>query len=114
MHAKLAAHVPSALQVWLPANVVFVLMLSSGIVSLHNIYVWMCLFLIIASACTGMSTDLAFSWSGYGFQLANCCFTAGYSLLLRGTMDKVRLRWTPDAGLRSFSQPQKNMFRSNR
>lgn len=111
----------AAAQVWLPVNAVFVLMLASGIISLqllgvamvtimknltnlitisgdyfffgrtYNIYVWLCLGIIIVSACTGMSTDLAFSWSGYSFQIANCFFTAGYSLLLRGTMDKVCL-----------------------
>ena len=42
-----------------------------------------------ASALCGAATDLAFSARGYAWQLVNCAATAGYSLALRGTMDRV-------------------------
>lgn len=107
------------MQLWLPVNLLFVLMLASGIWSLqllgvgmvtimknltnlltisgdyffygrtYNLYVWLSLSLIMGSALVGASTDLAFSWWGYTAQILNCVFTAGYSLVLRGVMDKV-------------------------
>ena len=43
------------------------------------------------SAVCASATDLAFDLNGYLWQLVNCLFTAGYSLYLRGVMDKVRL-----------------------
>ena len=43
----------------------------------------------MTSAVCGAATDLAFSLSGYLWQLVNCCFTAAYSLYLRGVMDKL-------------------------
>ena len=49
----------------------------------------MTLALIAISAICGAVTDLSFNLSGYMWQLANCAFTAGYSLSLRGAMDKV-------------------------
>lgn len=106
-------------RLWVPVNVLFVLMLASGIWSLqllgvgmvtimknltnlltisgdyffygrtYNLYVWLSLSLIMGSALVGASTDLAFSWWGYTAQILNCVFTAGYSLVLRGVMDKV-------------------------
>lgn len=57
----------------------------------YNLYVWLSLSLIMGSALVGASTDLAFSWWGYTAQILNCIFTAGYSLFLRGVMDKVRI-----------------------
>ena len=108
------------LQIWLPVNVFFVMMLATGVWSLqllgvgmvtimknmtnlltisgdyllygrtYNLYVWMSLGMITGSALVGASTDLSFTWWGYTAQLLNCVFTAGYSLLLRGVMDKVR------------------------
>lgn len=41
------------------------------------------------SAICASATDLAFDLNGYVWQLVNCLFTAGYSLYLRGVMDKV-------------------------
>lgn len=41
------------------------------------------------SALCGAITDLNFNGAGYAWQLVNCVFTAGYSLTLRGIMDKV-------------------------
>eukprot|EP00892_Ulva_mutabilis_P005877 jgi/Ulvmu1/3661/UM017_0075.1 len=107
-------------RIWLPVNILFVLMLSSGIWALqllgvgmvtimknltnlltisgdyfmygrtYNVYVWLSLSLIMGSALVGASTDLAFTWWGYTAQILNCVFTAGYSLVLRGVMDKVK------------------------
>lgn len=57
----------------------------------YNLYVWLSLSLIMGSALVGASTDLAFTWWGYTAQILNCVFTAGYSLVLRGVMDKVSL-----------------------
>ena len=51
--------------------------------------VWATLALIATSAVCGAVTDLSFSARGYAWQLINCAFTAGYSLSLRGAMDKV-------------------------
>lgn len=106
-------------KIWLPVNLIFVLMLATGIWALqllgvamvtimknlsnlititgdyfiygrtYNRYVWFALGLITVSACTGGATDLDFTWTGYLAQLANCLFTAMYSLLLRGVMDKA-------------------------
>lgn len=111
---------PLRLQVWLPVNIIFVLMLASGIWALqlmgvamvtimknltniltisgdyfffgrtYNSYVWLSLFLITASALVGAKTDLAFDAWGYAAQLLNCVATAGYSLVLRAVMDTVR------------------------
>lgn len=107
------------MQLWLPVNILFVLMLASGIWALqllgvgmvtimknltnlltisgdyffygrtYNLFVWLSLGLIMGSALVGASTDLAFTWWGYTAQILNCVFTAGYSLVLRGVMDKV-------------------------
>ncbi len=41
------------------------------------------LFLMLASAFVGASTDVRFTWSGYSWQLANCFFTSAYALYLR-------------------------------
>lgn len=101
-------------------NVIFVMMLASGIWALqlmgvamvtimknltniltisgdyfffgrtYNLYVWLSLGLITASALVGAKTDLDFTAWGYTAQLLNCAFTAAYSLVLRGVMDRVR------------------------
>ena len=55
----------------------------------YNAGVWASLGLMALSALCGAATDLAFSLRGYMWQLVNCCFTAGYSLHLRGVMDRV-------------------------
>lgn len=107
-------------QIWLPVNVIFVMMLATGIWALqlmgvamvtimknltnvitisgdyllygrtYNAYVWLSLLLISGSAVVGAKTDLDFTAWGYAAQIANCIFTAAYSLVLRGVMDKVR------------------------
>ena len=51
--------------------------------------VWVTLALIAVSAICGAVTDLSFNMAGYLWQIVNCAFTAGYSLSLRGAMDKV-------------------------
>ena len=51
--------------------------------------VWATLALIAISAICGAVTDLSFNLGGYMWQIVNCAFTAGYSLTLRGAMDKV-------------------------
>jgi len=51
--------------------------------------VWVTLALIAVSAVCGAVTDLSFNLSGYLWQIVNCAFTAGYSLSLRGAMDRV-------------------------
>lgn len=61
------------------------------IVSFHGAGVWATLALMSVSALCGAFTDLNFNGKGYAWQLLNCCLTAGYSLSLRGIMDKVRL-----------------------
>lgn len=52
---------------------------------------WSTLALMAVSALCASATDLAFDLTGYVWQLVNCLFTAGYSLYLRGVMDKVLL-----------------------
>ena len=49
----------------------------------------MTLALIAISAVCGAVTDLSFNLGGYMWQILNCALTAGYSLSLRGAMDKV-------------------------
>ncbi len=55
----------------------------------HCAAVWVTLALIAVSAACGAVTDLSFNMTGYLWQIVNCAFTAGYSLSLRGAMDKV-------------------------
>lgn len=104
---------------WFPANVVFVCMLWTSFPALqllgvamvtvlknltnlftivgdmafynksYGIGVWATLGLMMLSALCGAITDLDFNAAGYAWQLVNCVFTAGYSLTLRGIMDKV-------------------------
>ena len=50
---------------------------------------WGTLALMGVSALCASATDLAFDLQGYLWQLVNCLFTAGYSLYLRGVMDRV-------------------------
>ncbi len=52
--------------------------------------VWATLVLMGISALCGAFTDLNFNLKGYLWQLLNCLFTAGYALMLRNVMDKVR------------------------
>ena len=53
---------------------------------------WLTLALIAISAICGAVTDLSFNLTGYMWQILNCALTAGYSLSLRGAMDKVSHR----------------------
>ena len=55
----------------------------------HLAGVWATLGLIAISAVCGALTDLSFSLRGYMWQILNCALTAGYSLSLRGAMDKA-------------------------
>lgn len=55
----------------------------------YNWGVWGTLALMAVSAVLGALTDLEFSMRGYAWQVANCLFTSGYSLYLRGAMDRV-------------------------
>lgn len=57
--------------------------------------VWSTLALMGVSAVCASATDLAFNLNGYLWQLVNCLFTAGYSLYLRGVMDKVIPLYVP-------------------
>ena len=124
-------YINSNTQVWMPVNIVFVLMLVSGFFALqtlgvamvtilknltniitiigdyfmfgrtYNRYVWLSLALIVLSGFTGAMTDLAFEWKGYSWQLANCGFTALYSLMMKGAMEKVCFQFTCQ-----YSQPK--------
>lgn len=126
---------PSRMQLWLPVNVIFVMMLATGIWALqlmgvamvtimknltnvitisgdyflygrtYNLYVWLSLLLISGSAIVGAKTDLDFTAWGYAAQIANCVFTAAYSLVLRGVMDKVR----PTRVLGSFTRARASL-----
>ncbi|GFR49856.1 hypothetical protein Agub_g11956, partial [Astrephomene gubernaculifera] len=99
-------------KLWVPVNIVFVLMNATGFYALMSVsagmftvlknlsnlitilgdwyffdktyswQVWACLGLMIISAVMGGWTDLSFSPKGYAWQLVNCCFTAAYSLHL--------------------------------
>ena len=55
----------------------------------QQVAVWATLGLIAISAFCGAITDLSFDARGYSWQIANCALTAGYSLSLRGAMDKA-------------------------
>jgi GDP-mannose transporter len=68
----------------------------------YNIYVWLSLFVITASAIVGAKTDLDFRGWAYVAQLSNCAFTAGYTLMLRGVMDKVLALAVSRNGSRCF------------
>ena len=69
----------------------------------YNVGVWVSLGLMLLSALCGAATDLAFSLSGYLWQLVNCVFTAAYSLHLRGVMDRVVVLTVGKSRLDEFS-----------
>mmetsp|Transcript_13811 Transcript_13811/g.37320 ORF Transcript_13811/g.37320 Transcript_13811/m.37320 type:complete len:411 (+) Transcript_13811:123-1355(+) len=103
-------------KLWMPVNLIFVLMNVTGFLALqaigagmftvlknlsnlmticgdyflygntYSMQVWFCLLLMIVSAVVGGWTDLRFSASGYAWQLVNCCLTAAYSLHLSGVI----------------------------
>lgn len=106
-------------RLWMPVNLIFVAMLATnfyalklvgvGMVSvlknLSNLFiifgdwwffartyswhVWVCLVLMAASVVAGGATDINFSWGGYGWQMANNVFTAGYALYLSRVTERV-------------------------
>eukprot|EP00899_Mesostigma_viride_P006138 jgi/Mesvir1/15525/Mv03177-RA.1 len=108
-------------RLWMPVNVLFVLMVWTGICSLRHLSVpmvtilknltnilvavgdiivfkkrqsrsvWWTLALLVVSAIAGGATDLAFSSVGYAWQLGNCAITAMYLLYLRLVMNQVKL-----------------------
>ncbi|GAX78300.1 hypothetical protein CEUSTIGMA_g5742.t1 [Chlamydomonas eustigma] len=51
--------------------------------------VWFCLLLMTLSAFVGGATDLHFNLRGYAWQVANCFFTAAYSLYLSAVIKKA-------------------------
>ncbi|KAF8061338.1 GONST1 [Scenedesmus sp. PABB004] len=106
-------------RLWVPVNLIFVGMLATnfyalqlvgvGMVSvlknLSNLFiiagdwalfrrsyswhVWVCLALMVASVFAGGATDLRFSWAGYGWQMVNNVFTAGYALYLSRVTERA-------------------------
>jgi len=110
---------PAIVRLWFPVNLIFVGMIFTSFFALKalgvpmatvlknltNLFtiggdfllyrktygaaVWCTLALMGVSAVCASATDLAFDLKGYMWQLVNCVFTAGYSLYLRGVMDKV-------------------------
>jgi GDP-mannose transporter len=105
--------------VWFPVNLIFVGMVGSSFYALqhvgvtmvtvwknvsnvatavleviifkksHSSQVWATLCLMLISAIVGAWTDTSFTWSGYSWLIANCCFTSAYALYLRAVMEKV-------------------------
>ena len=120
-------------KVWFPVNLIFVGMIGSSFYALKavgvgmvtiwknlsnfatavgdvTIYgksyswqVWVTLCMMLVSAMVGASTDIRFTWNGYGWQLANCVFTSAYALYLRSVMDKVSEHTTNKARMDEFS-----------
>ncbi|GAB4820036.1 hypothetical protein N2152v2_007082 [Parachlorella kessleri] len=106
-------------RVWFPVNIIFVGMIGTSfwalqalnvamvtvLKNLSNLFtiggdyyfygrtyslgVWACMGLMVLSAVCGGATDLTFNLWGYIWQVVNCGFAAGYSLYLRGVMDRV-------------------------
>lgn len=123
----------SIVKVWIPVNLIFVGMIGTSFWALqslnvamvtvlknitniftiggdyyfygrvYNMGVWACMALMILSALCGAATDLAFDIRGYFWQLANCGFTAAYSLYLRGAMDRVAAHTVSGKKLDEFS-----------
>jgi GDP-mannose transporter len=69
----------------------------------YSLGVWAVLFLMLASAYMGASTDAKFSWLGYSWQAANCIFTSAYALYLRSVMDTVAEHTTNKQKMDEFS-----------
>lgn len=69
----------------------------------YTLPVYMCLLLMVMSACFGGLTDTKFSWQGYTWQLVNCLFTSAYALYLSGVMDKIALHTSDSKRLSEFS-----------
>jgi GDP-mannose transporter len=106
-------------RLWVPVNLIFVAMLATnfyalqlvgvGMVSvlknMSNLFIiagdyalfgrtyswqlWACLLLMMGSVVAGGATDAHFTWRGYGWQMANNAFTAGYALYLSRVTERV-------------------------
>lgn len=106
-------------RLWAPVNVIFVGMLATnfyalrlvgvGMVSVlknlsnffilagdyvlfrrtYSWHVWACLALMLMSVAAGGATDAAFSWVGYGWQMANNALTAAYALYLSRVTERL-------------------------
>jgi GDP-mannose transporter len=118
-YSKLPQLSAELLLLWLPVNILFVGMvwssffalkyltvamvtvlknLTSLLVICGDLYffgkrysagVWATLVLMLVSALCSAATDLSFSVRGYTWQMVNNLFTAGYSLWLRGVMNRM-------------------------
>ena len=107
------------IRIWFPVNVLFLCMIGTSFYALqglnvamvtvlknctniftivgdyyfydrrYSVAIWGCMALMLVSALCGAFTDLAFNAHGYIWQIINCAFTAGYTLYLRGAMDRV-------------------------
>ena len=125
--------VSQLMQAWFPVNLIFVGMIWTSFFALKNLgvpmatvlknltnlfviggdyffyqktyggAVWLTLALMGASAVCGAATDLAFSLTGYLWQLVNCFFTAAYSLYLRGVMERLVVMTVNKTRLDEFS-----------
>jgi GDP-mannose transporter len=69
----------------------------------YHLQLWLCLFLMLASAAAGASTDTHFTFAGYAWQIANCLFTSAYALTLRSVMDRVAQHTTNKQKMDEFS-----------
>ncbi|PSC76911.1 GDP-mannose golgi apparatus [Micractinium conductrix] len=65
--------------------------------------VWGCVGLMMVSALLAAATDLTFNAAGYLWQAVNNCFTAGYTLYLRGAMDRAARHTSDGQRLGEFS-----------
>ena len=130
---KLEPYNPAVVRIWLPVNAIFVGMIGTSfwalqslnvamvtvLKNLTNIFtiggdfyfygrvyplgIWACMGLMLLSAFCGAATDLAFSPSGYFWQMVNCAFTAAFSLYMRGAMDRVVAVTSDGKKLNEFS-----------
>jgi len=110
-----------AVQNWIPVNIFFILMLTSGnyvlqllsvpmvtifknftttIVALGDVlwfgqqasgWVWLSLVLMVGSALVAALNDLAFHFTGYMWMILNCGVSAAYVLYVRFAMKKTQL-----------------------
>jgi len=120
-------------RLWLPVNILFVLMIWTSFYSLkflnvamvtvlknltnliticgdyvfykrsYSLGVWFSLSLMLTSALAGAYTDLTFSAEGYMWQMANCLTTASYSLYLRSVITQVQVLSSKTGGFEECS-----------
>lgn len=121
------------IRVWFPVNLLFVGMIGTSFYALasvgvgmvtvwknvsnfvtacgdvvlfgksYSLQVWATLVLMLLSAIVGASTDVRFTWAGYGWQILNCGFTSAYALYMRAAMDKVAEHTTSKQKMDEFS-----------